>query len=152
MEGTDPTSNKVGEEQSEQTLGTKCILVASLGMKGCGEQENFQLEPEDQRHQFLFTACVFVILACMNWIYASWHDIQSWVRTRKRKRQMGRTEEGPNLEAGEPERTKPRLSVLRPVSTTGASSSQDPMPVVPSDLPRGPKFPYFATKVGTLEP
>ena len=129
------------KNKANKRLVQSAFLLQALSMKGCGEQETFQLEPEDQRHQFLFTACVFVILACMNWIYVSWHDIQSWVRTRKRKRQMGRTEEGSNLEAGEPERTKPRLAVLRPVSTTGASSSQDPMPIAPSDLPRGPKFP-----------
>ena len=54
---------------------------------------------------------------------------------------MGRTEEGFNSEARQPEKTRPHLPAVRPMSATGASSSQDPVPVIPSDSPRGPKFP-----------
>ena len=48
----------------------------------------------------------------MNWLYVSWHAIERWMRTRKRERQMGRTEEGVNNEVREPERTRPRLPSL----------------------------------------
>ena len=65
---------------------------------------------------------------------------------------MGRTEEGVNNEVREPERTRPRLPSLMPVSATGASSSQDPIPVIPSDTPRGPMFPPPPPPPSTLQP
>lgn len=98
---------------ASRRLVQSAFSLQALGMKDCVEQDKLQLEPGDQRHQFLFTICVLLTLVCMNWLYVHWHDIERWLRTRSRKRPIQQTEnEISDVETREPVRVRPGFHLL----------------------------------------
>ena len=52
--------NSKVKNKTYKSLIQIAFLLQALSMKGCGEHDNLQLEPEDLRHQFLFTMCVLL--------------------------------------------------------------------------------------------